>query len=87
MKKIVQMTALLILTGSITIWVLMGANTGWTTTETEVHKVDEITGIEYTEYIPELIPGIELLIVGIVTALLVMGISFFIKNSRKITTS
>ena len=83
MKKILQIVALLAIVGSITVWFFYGAHVGWTTTQTPVARIDEITGIEYTTYIDQLTLGIELPVVGIIAGLVLWVISLFIKKSTR----
>lgn len=83
MKKLLQIASLLIVVASFVTWVLHGANTGWTTTETRIMHLDEVTGIEYPEYISQLTFGIELPVVGTTAGLILMAISLFIRKSKK----
>ena len=83
MKKILQIIALLAVVGSVAIWLLYGAHVGWTTTQTPVVQIDEITGIEYSTYVDQLTLGIELPVVGIIAGLGLWIISLFIKKTTK----
>ena len=53
-----------------------GSHTGWSMDKVPVQLVDEITGIEYTEYEDRYVPGIEFLGAGIAFAGLVFGLTF-----------
>lgn len=46
---------------SLIFWTAKGANTGWTKTQVEVVKVDEVTGIEGRSWEKRFVPGFELL--------------------------
>ena len=81
MKRILQIIALLAVLVSLLVWLLHGAHLGWTTTQTPIVRMDEITGIEYTAYIDELTFGIELPVVGIVIGFALWVISCFIKKT------
>jgi NADH:ubiquinone oxidoreductase subunit 5 (subunit L)/multisubunit Na+/H+ antiporter MnhA subunit len=83
MKKIFQIIAVLAVVASIVVWLLYGAHVGWTTTQTPVIQVDEITGIEYTTYIDKLTLGIELPVIGITAGVVLWVISLFIKKSTR----
>ena len=80
MNKILKITSAIIFVAAIAIWLLQGANTGWTKTEQEIQKVDEITGIEYTEYQKQLTLGIELPVAGTIAAGLLLASSFLFKR-------
>lgn len=57
-------------------WAASGYNRGWTKNRIEVVKVDEITEIEYIEWVEVFIPGIELLALGVGAGLLLFAVTF-----------
>ncbi|MCW5547684.1 MAG: hypothetical protein KIT44_01850 [Opitutaceae bacterium] len=57
-------------------WAASGYNRGWTKNRVETVKVDEITGIEYIEWVDAFIPGIELLSLGVAAGLLLFAVTF-----------
>lgn len=57
-------------------WAAAGYNRGWTKNRIETVKVDEITGIEYIEWVDAFIPGIELLGLGVAAGLLLFAVTF-----------
>ena len=82
MKTALRISSLLLLVGSFSLWFLHGARIGWTTTEKAVPQVDEITGIEYTEYEKGLNVGVELPVAGTVIAALLFAGSLFFKTTK-----
>lgn len=83
MKIALRITAALVLLSSLSIWLFHGARIGWTTTEKAVPQVDEITGIEYTEYEKGLNFGVELPIAGTAIAVALLAASVFFKSNQK----
>jgi hypothetical protein len=59
MKKILLVAAISMFLLGWGAWLVLDGRTGWTTTQTPIVLVDDITGIEYTEYREELRLGIE----------------------------
>lgn len=57
-------------------WAASGYNRGWTKNRIEVVKLDEITEIEYIEWVEVFIPGIELLALGVGAGLLLFAVTF-----------
>lgn len=82
MKTALKYLSALVFIAAVGVWVLHGARIGWTTTENAIPKVDEITGIEYTEYEKGLNFGIELPIAGTVMAVLLLASSAFLKTTK-----
>lgn len=82
MKPALRLFALLLFIGSCSLWFLHGARIGWTTTEKAIPQVDEITGIEYTEYEKGLNFGVELPIAGTLLAALLFASSVFFKSTK-----
>jgi hypothetical protein len=82
MKKVILISAFLVLGVSYGLWILHGARIGWTTTEKAIPMVDEITGIEYTEYEKGLNFGVELPVVGTMAALGLFGLSLLLRKSK-----
>ncbi len=80
MKTTLKLLSALLFIASIGLWVAHGAHRGWTTTEHEIRKTDEITGIEYSEYEKKLTLGVELPVVGTIASVLLLTASIFIKK-------
>jgi hypothetical protein len=82
MKRFFQLLGLLVILGTITGWVLLGANRGWTKTSVPLTKVDEVTGIEAITYEKRFVPGVEILGAGIITGGVMLAISLFLDRKR-----
>lgn len=82
MKSALRLFAFLVFVTSLSVWLLHGARLGWTTTERVIPQVDEITGIEYTEYEKGLNFGVELPIAGTLLAGLLFVSSVFFKSTK-----
>jgi hypothetical protein len=67
-----------------TSWLVLDGRTGWTSTRTPVPMVDDITGIEYTEYRDEFRPGIEIPGATTLAAAGLALLSLFFKRRRKL---
>jgi hypothetical protein len=59
-------------------WGLAGFHGGWTQTQIATVQVDEITGIEYTEYRSGFVPGVDFLFGGLAVALVFALKAFFL---------
>lgn len=63
--------------GSLLLWLVLGANVGWTkTTVTKWHK-DPVTELEGPVYEPRFQPGVDLLAVSLLAAAAVFAASLF----------
>jgi hypothetical protein len=82
LPTILRILAFAIAFGVTAFWVNGGSHTGWSMNKVPVILTDEITGIEYTEYEDRYVPGIEVLGGGWVAALVLGGISVFIKSRQ-----
>jgi len=82
MKNVLRILSAIVLISAFAVWIFQGANTGWTTTEKQILKTDEITGIEYSEYEKELSLGIELPILATLLSVGLLGTSFIFKPSK-----
>lgn len=67
----------------VLIWMMGGARAGFTNTSIEHARVDEITGLEFTEYEDGLIPGIEFLAVGFLGFGALAVTAAFLENRRE----
>lgn len=83
MKRIPFILATLLAVTAFALWASGGFHTGWTQTRIPVNGVDEITGIEYTTYKEGFIAGLDLLAVGLGSALGIVGLSFAIPHLKK----
>lgn len=82
MRRILRLSALVLAFAVIAAWAALGANRGWTKTETSIDKVDEVTGLSYKETQPTFRPGVELLGAGLGVAAAIFVVSLFIPQSK-----
>lgn len=75
MRSSIRAFALLMLVVTVTFWMWMGGTLGWTKTSVEIKKIDPVTEIEFVEYEDRLVPGIELLAVGVCGAVILFAIT------------
>ncbi|MCG8528224.1 MAG: hypothetical protein MI748_17720 [Opitutales bacterium] len=80
MKKTLRTLAVIIPILGISVWIAQGPNLGWTKTQIEVQKVDDITGIEYSEYEDRITFGVELPVLSLGLSALLFGGSFLLKK-------
>ena len=71
------------LVGVLGWWLVMGANRGWTKTSIALRTMDQVTGIEGVAYEKRFVPGLELLVVGGLSAIALFGLSFLFKPQKK----
>jgi hypothetical protein len=68
---------------SFGIWGFGGFHTGWTQTTIEVHGVDDITGIEYTQTKEGFVPGIEFPVAGAAGGLLFTALALLVPTKNR----
>jgi hypothetical protein len=62
--KVVCVVGVLLVLAVTGFWVARGAHTGWTKTYVEIQRVDDVTGIPYSEKADRFVPGVDFLIPG-----------------------
>lgn len=75
--------ALIIVFAAVALWLVLGANRGWTKTSVEVVKLDEITGLEGRTYKKRFVPGVDFLAVTLAGAGVLAGLSMFVRNRKQ----
>jgi len=83
MKRLLQIVALLVALGTISLWAAKGANRGWTKTQVPVKTVDEVTGLEGIQWKDEFVPGVDILGGALLGAGILAGASLLIRNKPK----
>jgi hypothetical protein len=81
MRRILQITALVIALSGAAYWTATGANRGWTKTTVPVKTVDPVTGLDGIEYRKQFIPGVDFLAVVELGAAFLVGASLFIRKT------
>lgn len=61
MKRLLQLASLVVAVGALLIWLVTGANRGWTKTSREVRIMDEVVGIEKITSEKKFMPGLDFL--------------------------
>jgi hypothetical protein len=83
MRAILHLTAATIFLAAIIWWCLAGYNLGWTKTNVQVMKFDEITEISYPENVERFVPGVDFLVAAAaIYGLMVGGIILFVKKAK-----
>lgn len=83
----IRIAAPAVLILSLILWMYGGAQAGFYRTYYQVQKVDEITGIEYSEKVNALLPGIETLFLGFLAFIALSGFNAWLENKNQKQTS
>lgn len=78
--RLLRIIGLTLIFGVIGYWGRAGAHTGFSQNKVPIQKVDEITGIVYTEFEDRFIPGIEVLAGGVGFGALLLIASFLFRR-------
>ena len=84
LTRILQLSAALIALATIGTWLATGAHRGWTQNKIPVTVVDEITGIEATQYRDGFVAGIDVLGLGLGTALFLGAAAAFTARRARV---
>lgn len=79
-KKVLRLTAVLLVLAALALWGATGANRGWTKTTVPVQRTDEVTGITVDDYQKRFVPGVDFLGVALLGSGILMGASFLFRN-------
>ena len=82
MRRALRLTAVLITLGSLTLWVALGQNPGWTKTRVAVMRHDPVTSLEFPVYQKQFLPGLDFLALSL-SAAAALGIVSVFLPSRK----
>jgi hypothetical protein len=83
LKKILRLVALILVVGSLALWLATGMNRGWTKTSVPRKTLDEVTGIEGITYEKHFVPGVDFLGVSVLGAVVLTGLSFLYRTKPK----
>jgi hypothetical protein len=83
MKKTLKILSLVVVLAAAIIWVVTGANRGWTKTSVQVKTLDPVTGIEGITYQDKFLPGVDFLGAAAGLAVVLAGSSLFFSNKSK----
>jgi hypothetical protein len=82
MKKTLQLLAVLALVAGGTVWLVAGANRGWTKTSVMVKTLDPVTGIEGISYGQKFSPGVDFLGAAAAVSAVLAGTSLFFRKPK-----
>ena len=80
MRRLLRITALVIMLLTLGVWLATGAHRGWTKTSVTVVEIEPVTGLENPVQKKQFVMGVELLGVGLTAAAALAGASFFFKS-------
>ncbi len=80
MKRFFQVLAAVIALATVVVWLVAGANRGWTRTSVPVKSLDEVTGLEGITYQRKFVPGVDFLGAALLGAALLAGASLMFRN-------
>jgi hypothetical protein len=83
MKKTLKILSLVVVLAAAIIWLVTGANQGWTKTSVQVKTLDPVTGIEGITYQDKFLPGVDFLGAAAGLAVVLAGSSLFFSNKSK----
>ena len=83
MRRILRVAALLLGISCVALWLVLGANRGWTKTTTTQMKKDPVTEIDYPVITKQFSPGVEALGAGLIFSAALAGLSFAFKPKPK----
>ena len=81
-KKILRISAALVIVLALGMWLATGANPGWTKTSVPVKTLDPVTGIEGISYESKFLPGVDFLGAAFAASALLAGASLFIRKPK-----
>jgi len=82
MRRILRVGALALAVFSLLLWLLLGANRGWTKTTRTRWQKDPVTEIDGPVIEKAFLPGVDFLAVGLVGALTLFILSLFASKTR-----
>lgn len=82
MKRGFQVLAVIIWLAGLALWLAGGRNLGWTRTQEQVPLIDEVTGIEGSEWRKVFRPGVEFLGAVVVTGAVFWGVGWIWGRKR-----
>lgn len=82
LRRLLCISALLVLLGTGGWWFTQGAHRGWSQNRVPIVQTDEITGIVYTTYEDRFVPGLDVLGLGGLAAAALFAATFFIRSTQ-----
>jgi len=78
--RVLWLVAFLDAGGVTASWWLLGAHRGWTQTQVERVRLDEVTGLEAREWEHRFVPGVDVLGAGWLGAAVTAGLAVLLRN-------
>lgn len=79
-RTVFRTFALLLFVAAMALWLVTGANRGWTKTSVPVKRTDEVTGITVDDYQKRFAPGADFLGAALLGSGILAGASFLIRK-------
>jgi hypothetical protein len=81
-KSVLRAAAAILILAAAGIWLITGANRGWTKTSVPVKRTDEVTGITVDDYQKHFVPGIDFIGVALLGSGILTGASFLFRTKQ-----
>ena len=81
-KSILRILAVVVMVAALGMWLMAGANRGWTKTSVPVRKTDGVTGITVDDYQKRFVPGVDFLGAALLGAGTLAGVSFLFRKPQ-----
>lgn len=82
MRRIFLASGIIVAVVGLNIWILMGANRGWTKTSEMITVTDEVTGLEGVNHEVKFKPGVDFLGAAFGAGFLLCAIGLFMKKQK-----
>lgn len=79
-QLISRILALVVIVAALGMWLMTGANRGWTKTSIPVTRTDEVTGITVDDYQKRFVPGVDFLGAAVLASGVLAGVSFLFRK-------
>ena len=81
-KTVLRAVAAILILAAAGMWVVTGANRGWTKTSVPVKRTDEVTGITVDDYQKRFVPGVDFLGAALLGSGILTGASFLFRKKQ-----
>jgi hypothetical protein len=81
-KTVLRAVAAILILAAAGMWLVTGANRGWTKTSIPVKRTDEVTGITVDDYQKRFVPGIDFLGAALLGSGILAGVSFLFRTKQ-----
>jgi hypothetical protein len=81
-RPILLIVAGALVLAALGLWLVTGANRGWTKTSVPVSRTDEVTGIKVDDYQKRFVPGVDFLGAALLGSAVLAGASFLFRRPQ-----